>query len=173
MKFAIYGENITITDEMREHIENHLSFLTKYFAVSDDTTARFTVKVYNNSLKIEATIPTKIGICRSEVVHEDFKTGVDLAIDKIEDQIRRQKSRLSRRHKDSLASAFVQEDVGEPDIPVKTKTVYADEMALDEAILQMEMLSHSFFIYKDIDSDKIAVVYKRNDGQYGLIEVSQ
>ena len=96
-----------------------------------------------------------------------------MAIDKIEDQIRRQKSRLSRRHKDSLAAAFVEQDAGEADIPVKTKMVYADEMALDEAILQMEMLSHSFFIYKDIDSDKIAVVYKRNDGQYGLIEVSQ
>lgn len=173
MKFAIYGENVTITDEMREHIENRLSFLTKYFAVSEDTTARFTVRVYNGSLKIEVTIPTKVGLCRSEVVHEDFKTGVDLAIDKIEDQIRRQKSRLSRRHKESLAVSFVDEEAGEPDIPVKTKTIFAEEMALDEAILQMEMLSHTFFIYKDIDSNKVAVVYKRNDGQYGLIEVSQ
>ena len=173
MKFAIYGENITITDEMREHIEGRLSFLTKYFAVSEDTTARVTVKVYNQSLKIEVTIPTKVGLCRAEIVHDDFKTGVDLAIDKIEDQIRRQKSRLSRRHKDSLAASFYQEDNGEMDVPVKTKNIYAEEMSLDEAILQMEMLSHSFFIYKDIDSEKVAVVYKRNDGQYGLIEVCQ
>jgi len=173
MKFAIYGENVTITDEMREKIEDKLSFLSKYFAVDEDTTARFTVKVYNGSLKIEAAIPTKIGLCRSEVVHDDFETGCDLAIDKIEDQIRRQKSRLSRRHKDSLAENFIEEESGENDIPVKTKTVYADEMALDEAILQMEMLSHSFFIYKDIDEKKIAVVYKRNDGNYGLIEVSE
>ncbi len=173
MKFVIYGENVTITDEMREHIEGRLSFLTKYFAVSEDTTARVTVKVYNQSLKIEVTIPTKVGLCRAEIVHDDFKTGVDLAIDKIEDQIRRQKSRLSRRHKDSLAASFYQEDNGEMDVPVKTKNIYAEEMSLDEAILQMEMLSHSFFIYKDIDSEKVAVVYKRNDGQYGLIEVCQ
>lgn len=173
MKFVIYGENVTITDEMKEHIEGRLSFLTKYFAVSEDTTARVTVKVYNQSLKIEVTIPTKVGLCRAEIVHDDFKTGVDLAIDKIEDQIRRQKSRLSRRHKDSLAASFYQEDNGEMDVPVKTKNIYAEEMSLDEAILQMEMLSHSFFIYKDIDSEKVAVVYKRNDGQYGLIEVCQ
>ena len=106
-------------------------------------------------------------------MHDDFETGVNLAIDKIEDQIRRQKSRLSRRHKDSLAQNFVDENVTEPEIPVKTKMIFADEMSLDEAILQMEMLSHSFYIYKDIDADKIAVVYKRNDGHYGLIEVTQ
>ena len=68
---------------------------------------------------------------------------------------------------------FVDENVTEPEIPVKTKMIFADEMSLDEAILQMEMLSHSFYIYKDIDADKIAVVYKRNDGHYGLIEVTQ
>ena len=172
MKFAIYGENVKVTDEMRGKIEEKLSFLSKYIAVDPDTTARFTVKVYDNSLKIEATIPTKVGLCRSEIVHDDFEIGVDLAITKIEDQIRRQKSRLSRRHKESLASSFVEENNGERDVPVKTKTVYADEMTLDDAILQMEMLSHSFFIYKDVDAEKIAVVYKRNDGQYGLIEVS-
>ncbi len=173
MKFVIYGENVTITEEMRLHIEERLSFLNKYFAVSDDTTARVTVKVYNSSLKIEVTIPTKVGLCRAEVVHDDFKTGVDLAIDKIEDQIRRQKSRLSRRHKESLSVSFYEEDNGEVETPVKTKNIYIDEMSLDEAILQMEMLSHTFFIYKDIDSAKVAVVYKRNDGQYGLIEVCQ
>jgi len=172
MKFAIYGENVKITDEMKEKIEGKLSFLSKYIAVDPDTTARFLVKVYNNSLKIEVTIPTKVGLCRAEIVHDNFETGCDLAIEKIEDQIRKNKSRLSRRHKDSLATTFIEEDSGEKDVPVKTKTIYADEMALDEAILKMEMLSHSFFIYKDIDVDKIAVVYKRNDGQYGLIEVS-
>ncbi|MBR2578257.1 MAG: HPF/RaiA family ribosome-associated protein, partial [Erysipelotrichaceae bacterium] len=67
MKFAIYGENVTITDEMRVKIEDKLSFLSKYFAVDEATTARFTVKVYNGSLKIEVAIPTKIGLCRAEV----------------------------------------------------------------------------------------------------------
>lgn len=173
MKFAIYGENVTVTEEMKAKIESKLSFLSKYVAIDDATTARFTVKVYGGALKVEVNIPTKVGLLRSEVVHDDFKTAVDLVIDKLEDQIRKQKGRLSRRHKDSLAESFVEMEDQEEDIPVRTKTIYADEMVLDEAIMRMEMLSHSFFIYKDADSEKIAVVYKRNDGGYGLIEVSE
>lgn len=173
MKFTIYGENVTIKDEMRERIEEKLSFLTKYVAVDDDTAARVTVKKYENSLKIEVTIPTKVGLLRSEVVHDDFANGIDIAIEKIEDQIRKQKSRLSRRHKESLASSFVEEENTEADVPVRTKVVYAEEMVLDEAIMRMEMLSHSFFVYKDIDAGSIALVYKRNDGQYGLLEVKE
>lgn len=173
MKFVVYGDNVTITDKMREEIESRLSFLSKYVVVDDQTAARVTVKDYGGELKIEVNIPTKVGLMRSEIVHNDFTAGIELAIDKLEDQIRRQKSRLSRRHKESLASSFIEEEETENDTPVRTKTIYADEMVLDEAIMQMEMLSHSFFIYKDIDSQKIAVVYKRNDGGYGLIEVGE
>lgn len=173
MKFTIYGENVTIKDEMRKHIEDKLSFLTKYVAVDEDTDVRVTVKNYDGALKIEVTIPTKVGLLRSEVLHEDFGTGVDLAIDKIEDQIRKQKSRLSRRHKESLASTFIEDTDSTEDTPVRTKTVYAEEMVLDEAIMRMEMLSHSFFVYKDADSNNIALVYKRNDGQYGLLEIKE
>lgn len=173
MKFTIYGENVTIKEDIRERIEEKLSFLSKYVAVDDDTTARVTVKKYESALKIEVTIPTKVGLLRSEVVHDNFQTGVDLAIDKIEDQIRKQKSRLSRRHKESLASSFVEDNGSEADVPVRTKTVYAEEMVLDEAIMRMEMLSHSFFVYKDADSENIALVYRRNDGQYGLLEIKE
>ena len=175
MKFAIYGENVTVTEEMKAKIESKLSFLSKYVAIDDATTARFTVKVYGGALKVEVNIPTKVGLLRSEVVHDDFQTAIDLAIDKLEDQIRRQKGRLSRRHKDSIAESFFDEsnETDDNDTPVRTKTVYADEMVLDDAIMRMEMLSHSFFIYKDVDSDKLAVVYKRNDGGYGLIEISE
>lgn len=174
MQFTIYGENVTVKDEMRKKIEDKLSFLSKYVAVDDNTTARVTVKRYENSLKIEVTIPTKVGLLRSEIVHDDFANGVDLAIDKIEDQIRRQKSRLSRRHKESLAASFAEDEgTKDEDVPVRTKTVYAEEMVLDEAIMRMEMLSHSFFVYKDADSGNIALVYKRNDGQYGLLEIKE
>ena len=173
MKFTIYGENVSIKNEMRERIENKLSFLSKYVVVDEDVSARVTVKRYDNALKIEITIPTKVGLLRSEVVNSDFVQGVDLAIDKIEDQIRKQKTRLSRRHKESLASSFVEDKGTEEDVPVRTKTVYAEDMVLDEAIMRMEMLSHSFFIYKDTDSGNIALVYKRNDGQYGLLEIKE
>ena len=175
MKFAIYGENVTINDKMREKIENRLSELNKYVVIDEAQSAKVTVKIYGDALKVEVNVPTKVGLMRSEVVHEDFSTAVDLAIDKLEDQIRRQKGRLSRRHEESLAENFyeIEEIEEENDTPVRTKTVYADEMILDEAIMRMEMLSHSFFIYRDADSEKLAVVYKRNDGGYGLIEISE
>ena len=175
MKFAIYGENVTVNDKMREKIENRLSELNKYVVIDEAQSAKVTVKIYGDALKVEVNVPTKVGLMRSEVVHEDFSTGVDLAIDKLEDQIRRQKGRLSRRHKESLAENFYEVEEAEEgnDTPVRTKTVYADELILDDAIVRMEMLSHSFFIYKDIDSEKLAVVYKRNDGGYGLIEISE
>lgn len=173
MKFAIYGENVTVNDQMREKIEQRLSDLNKYIVIDEQQSARVTVKVYGDGLKVEVNVPTKVGLMRSEVAHEDFSTAVDLAIDKLEDQIRRQKGRLSRRHKESLAENFVAESDEDEDTPVRTKTVYAEEMVLDDAIMHMEMLSHSFFIYKDVDSEKLAVVYKRNDGGYGLIEISE
>ncbi|MBQ6493988.1 MAG: ribosome-associated translation inhibitor RaiA [Erysipelotrichaceae bacterium] len=173
MKFAIYGENVTVNDKMREKIENRLSELNKYVVIDEEQSAKVTVKIYGSALKVEVNVPTKVGLMRSEVVHEDFSTAVDLAIDKLEDQIRRQKGRLSRRHKDSLAENFYEESGETDDTPVRTKTIFAEEMILDEAIMRMEMLSHSFFIYKDLDSDKTAVVYKRNDGGYGLIEINE
>lgn len=175
MRFTIYGDNVVVTDGMREKIEKKLSFLQKYLLIDPDTTARVVAKVYPNAQKVEITIPTKVGILRTEVVHEDFYAAVDLAIDKLEDQIRRQKTRLSRRHKDSLAETFVapEEEWAKEDVAVRTKVIDAEEMSLDEAIMRMEMLSHSFFIYFDTDSEKMAVVYKRNDGDYGLIEVDQ
>ncbi len=173
MKFAIYGENVTVNDTMREKIEQRLSELNKYVVIDEAQSARVTVKIHGDALKVEVNVPTKIGLMRSEVVHQDFSTAVDLAIDKLEDQIRRQKGRLSRRHKESLAENFYEEADEENDTPVRTKTIYADEMILDEAIMRMEMLSHSFFIYRDVDSEKLAVVYKRNEGGYGLIEISE
>ena len=173
MKFAIYGENVTVNDAMREKIENRLSDLNKYVVIDEAQSAKVTVKINGGPLKVEVNVPSKVGLLRSEVVHEDFSTAVDLAIDKLEDQIRRQKGRLSRRHKESLAENFFEDSDDSNDTPVRTKTVYAEEMVLDDAIMHMEMLSHSFFIYKDVDSEKLAVVYKRNDGGYGLIEISE
>ena len=155
MRFEIVGKNVTVTQAMREQIEKKLSSLEKYLLIDPDTMVRVVARVYPNSQKVEITVPT---------------------IDKLEDQIRRQKTRLSRRHREHLSDAFIQADIQqeeEQDIPVRTKSVTADEMALDEAIMQMELSGHSFYIYKDEDSGKIAVVYSRHSGGYGLIEVDE
>lgn len=173
MKFEIVGKNIEVTEAMREKIEKKLGFLQKYLIIDENTKARVVCRVYPKTQKIEVTIPTKVGLLRAEVEHEDFYSAVDLAIDKLEDQIRRQKTRLSRRHKESLADSFVEKDETElktKDTPVKTKTIVCETMELEEAIMKMEMLGHSFFLYRDKEDNQISLVYKRNDGKYGLIE---
>ena len=173
MRFEIIGKNITITDLMRSKIEKKLSALEKYLLIDPDTKARVVARVYPSSQKIEVTIPTKVGILRSEVTHEDLYAAIDIAVDKLEDQLRRQKTRLNRRHRESLAEAFLEEaaEAEEKIVPVKTKTIQATKLDLDEAIMQMELSSHDFYIYTDEETDRISVVYLRNDGDYGVIEV--
>lgn len=175
MKVQIYGKNITVTPAIAEKIEKKLNHLEKYFIIDENVIANVVVRVYPNKQKIEVTIPTKFAVLRAEVVHDDLYAAIDLAIDKLEDQIRRQKTRLTRKNKEKLAYAFLEteeldEEYDEADEVVKTKSIVLDTMELDEAIMRMEMLNHNFFIYRDDETKEIAVVYKRHDGGYGLIE---
>ena len=175
MKVQIYGKNITVTPAIAEKIEKKLNHLEKYFIIDENVIANVVVRVYPNKQKIEVTIPTKFAVLRAEVVHDDLYAAIDLAIDKLEDQIRRQKTRLTRKNKEKLAYAFLEteeldEEQDEADEVVKTKSIVPDTMELDEAIMRMEMLNHNFFIYRDDETKEIAVVYKRHDGGYGLIE---
>lgn len=175
MKVQIYGKNITVTPAIAEKVETKLNFLEKYFIIDDDVTAHVVVRVYPLGQKIEVTIPTKFAVLRAEVTHEDLYAAIDLVIDKLEDQIRRQKTRLSRKGKDKLAMAFIDEDIpedesGDDEEVVRTKTIAPDFMDVDEAIMRMEMLGHSFFIYTDNETKDVAVVYKRDNGGYGCIE---
>lgn len=175
MKAQIYGKNITVTPAIAEKIEKKLNHLEKYFIIDENVIANVVVRVYPNKQKIEVTIPTKFAVLRAEVVHDDLYAAIDLAIDKLEDQIRRQKTRLTRKNKEKLAYAFLEteeldEEYDEADEVVKTKSIVPDTMELDEAIMRMEMLNHNFFIYRDDETKEIAVVYKRHDGGYGLIE---
>lgn len=177
MKVQIYGKNITVTPAIAEKIENKLNLLEKYFIIDESVVANVVVRVYPTKQKIEVTIPTKFAVLRAEVTHDDLYAAIDLAVDKLEDQIRRQKTRLNRKNKEKLAMAFIENeeiidnDYDESDDElVRTKTITPEIMDLDEAIMRMEMLNHSFFIYRDLETEDIAVVYKRHDGGYGLIE---
>jgi putative sigma-54 modulation protein len=168
MKIHIHGQNLSITESMLQRTEKKLSFLEKFLLIDEETHANVQVKVNANKLKVEVTILTKVGILRAEVVHEDYYAAVDLVIDKLEDQLRRIKTRLSKKHREKLAKAFIDLEAAEhPELVVKTKLVQA------QTIMQMEMLGHTFFIYTDEDSEKISVVYKRFDGAYGLLETQK
>ena len=176
MKVQIYGKNISVTPAIAEKIERKLSSLEKYFIIDESVIANVVVRVYPTKQKIEVTIPTKFAVLRAEVVHDDLYAAIDLVVDKLEDQIRRQKTRLSRKNKEKLAMAFAEYEEQDgayeegKDEVVRTKSIVPETMDLDEAIMRMEMLNHSFFIYRDEEDEEIAVVYKRNDGGYGLIE---
>lgn len=175
MIVKIHGKNIEVTAGIADKVEKKLSFLEKYFIIEEDVVAHVMVRVYRQGQKIEVTIPTRFALLRAEAVHDDLYAAIDLVVDKLEDQIRRQKTRLSRsKNKEKLAVAFVEseEDSVEEQL-VKTKTITPDEMDLEEAILRMEMLGHDFFVYVDDETKDVAVVYRRNNGGYGLIETQR
>ena len=176
MKVNVVGKNVTVTQGISDKIHKKLDVLNKYFIISDEDTANVLIRTYPHKQKIEVTIPTKFAILRAEVMDDDLYNAVDKVIDKLEDQIRRQKTRLTRKNKEKLAYAFIEEEEIEEEFDdtdnelVRTKSLVPDTMELDEAIMRMEMLNHSFFIYRDDETKEIAVVYKRHDGGYGLIE---
>lgn len=175
MKITLRGKNIEITEAIEEKVSEKLSKLDKYFIVSENVEAKVLVRTYPYGQKIEVTIPTEYVLLRAEVVDQDLYNAIDLVIDKLEGQIRKYKTRLNRKSKDNklafnLASIEPLEDEEEEDVLVKTKTITPKPMDMEEAIMQMELIGHSFFVYRDTETDAISIVYRRNDGDYGLIE---
>lgn len=173
MKITLRGKNIEITEAIEEKVSEKLSKLDKYFIVSENVEAKVLVRTYPYGQKIEVTIPTEYVLLRAEVVDQDLYNAIDLVIDKLEGQIRKYKTRLNRKSKDNklafnLASIEPLED--EEDVLVKTKIITPKPMDMEEAIMQMELIGHSFFVYRDTETDAISIVYRRNDGDYGLIE---
>lgn len=174
MKITLRGKNIEITEAIEEKVSEKLSKLDKYFIVSENVEAKALVRTYPYGQKIEVTIPTEYVLLRAEVVDQDLYNAIDLVIDKLEGQIRKYKTRLNRKSKDNklafnLASIEPLEEE-EEDVLVKTKTITPKPMDMEEAIMQMELIGHSFFVYRDTETDAISIVYRRNDGDYGLIE---
>ena len=171
MKVNIVGKNVSVTQAISDKITKKLEGLDKYIIIGDSDVANVLIRTYPTKQKIEVTIPTKFAILRAEVVDLDLYVAIDKVVDKLEDQIRRQKTRLERKHKESLAESFLLDEIDEDeDIEVKTKSIVPTEMDLEEAIMKMELLGHDFFIYIDDETKKIAVVYRRTMGGYGLIE---
>ena len=174
MKITLRGKNIEITEAIEEKVSEKLSKLDKYFIVSENVEAKVLVRTYPYGQKIEVTIPTEYVLLRAEVVDQDLYNAIDLVIDKLEGQIRKYKTRLNRKSKDNklafnLASIEPLEDE-EEDVLLKTKIITPKPMDMEEAIMQMELIGHSFFVYRDTETDAISIVYRRNDGDYGLIE---
>ena len=173
MKYNIRGDKMVITDAIKDYTENKLSRLEKYFK-DDDLKANVLTRVRGNSQIVEVTIPTSKYVLRSEEENEDLYAAIDLVTDKLERQIRKNKTRLNRNTKESVKEfnfAYeVKEEEASKEKIVKRKNIETKPMDEEEVILEMELLGHSFFVYKDMDTNNTCVLYKRKDGDYGLIE---
>lgn len=173
MKSIIRSKDIEVTKSIKEYIEEKLSKVDKYFRNPDEITANILLKVRGHEQTIEVTIPTKNLLIRNEVEDTDLYAAIDLVMDKIERQIRKNKEKISKIDKDKVLDfGITEEDIKEMDNKIsKRKKIDTKPMSEEEAILQMEMLGHDFYIFKDGFDGKIKVVYLRKDKDFGIIEV--
>ena len=178
----IRGENITVTDAIRNHIESRVAKLERYFNDVPDAHAHVNIKTYSNkSAKVEITIPMKRLTLRAEEKHDDLYAAVDLIIDKLERQIRKHKTKINRKFGEKNEDVYYfgppevngqdsKEDDNDSMEIVRQKKLNLKPMDSEEAILQMNMLGHDFFVFNDRYTEGTSIVYRRNDGKYGLIE---
>jgi putative sigma-54 modulation protein len=176
MKYNIRGDKVTVTQSMKSYITEKLSKMDKYFENPDEITANVLVKIKGLEQIIEVTAQTKRFTLRAEESHEDFYAAVDLVIAKLERQIRKNKTRLNRNVKESVKEfnfdyELPMEEEAKETV-VKRKKLEMKPMSEEEAVLEMELLGHNFFVYKDMDTNSVNVLYKRKDGDYGLIETN-
>ncbi|MGV3026323.1 ribosome hibernation-promoting factor, HPF/YfiA family [Clostridium thermobutyricum] len=172
MKVTVMSKNIEITPALREVIEKKISKLDKYFEKEVD--AKVTISVQKNRHIVEVTIPFSGIMLRAEEATEDMYKSIDMVEEKLVRQIRKQKTKLSRKYNQSLRFAEIATDLEEVEETkgkiVRTKTFAVKPMNSEEAVLQMELLGHNFFVYQDTDTNNISVLYKRKDGNYGLLD---
>lgn len=172
MKITIHGDHIKVTEAIKEYVEEKISKLEKYFDTTGDIDIIVKIRVKGNDQIIEVTIPTKLFTIRAEESHSDLYAAIDLVQKKLESQIKKNKSKISSRYKDKKGYIMVDEGVTEeeePSLIVRRKEVEFKPMDEEEAILQMEMVNHDFFVFKNSQEKCTSVVYKRKDGTYGII----
>lgn len=173
MKYNIRGEKVEITEAIKSYIVEKIGKLEKYFDNFEDIEANVVIKIRGKEQKMEITIPTAQFTLRSEESHSDLYAAIDLTVDKLERQIRKNKTKINSKIRKNLIQNFdmVLEDTFEEEARViKRKKIDMKPMDEEEAILQMEMLGHSFFVFNNVDTDCVCVLYLRKDGNYGLIE---
>lgn len=171
MKFNIHGKNIEVTDAIRGYIESKIGRLDKYFK-DTDLEAVVNLRVRGKEQIVEVTIPASKMVLRAEEKHSDLYAAVDLVSDKLERQIRKNKTKARKNLKQTIVFTDFEVDASE-DVDnsiVKRKVVDTKPMSEEEAILQMELIGHDFFLFKNDKTNELCVVYKREDGGYGILE---
>ena len=172
MNYIISGKNIEVTEGLKSAVQDKLSKLEKYF--TEDTVAQVTFSVEKDRQKIEVTIPMKGHIIRAEQVSDDMYVSIDLVLEVIERQVTRHKKKLVDKAQNAayFQNALIEEEDEEDDEIkiVRTKKFDVKPMYPEDACIQMDLLGHSFFVFRNADTDEVNVVYKRKGNTYGLIE---
>ncbi len=168
MNVQVRGRNIEVTVPLKEYVEKRIGKLQKFFDQLGE--AFVTLSVVKDKHRIEVTIPINGMILRGEESSDDMYASIDLVSEKLEKQINKYKGKLLKRNgKGAILNKTVEIEDSEPKV-VKTKRFAVKPMDVDEALLQMNLLGHSFFVFTNDETDQVNVLYKRKDGNYGLIE---
>ena len=175
MRININGKGMKIGDQLKSRIENKLSKFNRFFG--DEAVATVKVRPIRHQKCLEVTIKIGKHYYRAECVADDVFTALDQAVDVLEGQIRKHKTKIEKRiHDYAYMKEYLKAQVDQPEedqdeyFIIRRKSFVLEPMDADEAALQMEMLGHSFLLYLDIETDKVCVVYKRHDGNYGVLE---
>lgn len=177
MKTTIFGRKVNLRDSYKERVEKKLAKYERYFG--DDADANVTVTHERNSYRVEVTIRSNGFIYRVEHTCMDIDEALDVAVEKLSGQIRKNKTKLEKRNKSGRELNFepmyeAAEELGDDEEEeyelVKVKSIPVKPMDTEEAILQMNLIGHQFFMFRNNETDEINVVYSRKDGGYGLIQ---
>ncbi len=175
MKITIVGRQLNVYEDTRELIEKKLGKLDKYFKTTASPEATVTLSRKKTTSSLEITLNAGGTLFRSEVNADDFRVALDQSIDHIEGQIRKNKTKLQKKMRENVLDfTAIPEpaEVAAPDeeIIIRVKQFEFKPMTAEDAVMQMNLLGHDFFVFTAIESGETCVVYKRKDGAYGLIE---
>lgn len=176
MKTIIRSNKVEVTDSIKDYINKKLAKLDRYFENADELEAIVNIRLKGQDELIEITVPTKKFTIRAEEASKEVKAAADLVVDKLERQIRKNKTRLNNKYKNVEVPDFVfdyeiDETKENKEKIVKRKDIESKPMDEEEAILQMELINHDFFGFKNVEEDCVSIVYKRKDGHYGIINL--
>ena len=172
MAITVRGKNLDITPALKDYVEKRVKKVTKYFDKTGDISV--ILKVEKGRHQVEVTVPVDGILLRGEESTPDMYASIDQVMDKIEKQIEKHKTKIAKKFRSGgfradVASTVVVPEAEESEL-VRTKKFSVKPMDAEEAILQMNLLNHDFFMFLNIDSEQVNVVYRRKDGCYGLIE---
>lgn len=178
-RYNIRGENIEVTEAIRNYVQKRLNRLDKYFtnSLSGEPECNVNLKIYpEKQEKAEVTIWIHSLVLRAEQTTNDLYQSIDFVSEKLERQIRKYKTKINRRNRDKgfkEPELIVEGDEDEAIKIIRTKRLSLKPMDAEEAVLQMNLLGHDFFVFEDSQTNGTSIVYRRNDKQYGLIETDE